>query len=303
MNDAILSTPTLTRPSGAAAASAWGIWLPIAVGVLFLYVPTYLHLARIFWATDEGAQGPIFLVIFAGLVWRRRSAVSENASSAASRAAGWLLVALAAPLYVVGRSQEFFQLELGSEIPLFCGIVLILAGAKSLRLLWFSLFFLLFTIPVPGSLLDAVLLPLKELVSSIVATGLFALGLPIARDGVVLFIGPYQLLIADACSGLNSMIALTAVGFVYVHLCKDHHWGHKITLLLAAVPIAFLANVLRVAALVLITFYGGDSSGRSFHAIAAYVEIVSAFAAFFLLDGAVDLIEVRFSRPGVRRIP
>ncbi len=122
----------------------------------------------------------------------------------------------------------------------------------------------MFVIPVPGTLLDQLLLPLKQLVSAIVDNGLHAVGYPIARNGVVLMIGQYDLLIADACSGLNSMVALSGMGLIYTYMVGRARW-HNASLLLAVLPIAFAANVIRVMTLLLITFYFGDGAGRAFH--------------------------------------
>jgi len=287
MNDAILS-PLSTTSSGrdSFAASSFA-WISVSVGLLLLYVPAYIDVARIFWVTEDGAHGPLFMVAFVLLVYQKRAALLTAQSTFRSMILGWLLVLGAVPMYVVGRSQEFYQAELGSQLPLLCGVVLLMSGAAGLRQLRLPIILLMFVVPLPGSLLDSVLLPLKEVVSNLVSSTLFTLGFPIAHDGVVLFVGPYQLLIANACSGLNSMISLTAIGLLYIHLSGHRMRWANLALLSAAVPIAFIANVLRVCALVLLTYYFGDAFGRSFHAVAAYVEILIAFASFFMLDAAL----------------
>src|SRR5262249_51966070 len=146
-------------------------------------------------------------------------------------------------------------------------------------------------VPIPGSILDQLLLPLKEWVSSTVDAVLHGFGYPIARNGVLLMIGPYSLLIADACSGLNSMVALTGIGLLYVYLAGHSRRWITVALLLSVLPIAFLANIIRVAALVLITYYGGEASGRAFHDQASFVEIGLAFGAFFALEQLIVWID------------
>jgi exosortase len=133
-------------------------------------------------------------------------------------------------------------------------------------------------------MLDALLLPLKDWVSAIVDTTLHALGYPIARNGVLLMIGSYRLLIADACSGLNSMVALSGIGLLYVHLAAHRSPVRNAALLASILPIAFAANIVRVMLLVLITYYGGESAGRAFHDHAGLIEVLLAFGAFFALD-------------------
>jgi len=198
--------------------------------------------------------------------------------------------------YALGRSQALIQLEIGSQIPVLIGVGWMLLGRQVLRTLIFPVAFTLFVIPVPGTLLDQLLLPLKQLVSAIVDNGLHALGYPIARNGVVLMIGQYDLLIADACSGLNSMVALSGLGLIYTYVVGRSRW-HNAMLLLSVLPVAFAANVIRVMTLLLITYYFGDGAGRTFHDSAAWLEIVLAFGGFF----AVDTVLGWSTRPRVRR--
>lgn len=266
------------------ASTPWrGFW-PIALGLLVMYVPTFWALLHTFWVHDYGSHGPVIGVIFVWLMWRQRADLLPSEDDVPRRRSGAGLILLGLTLYVIGRSQQLFVFEVGSLIPLLFGVVLALRGKQGLRALWFPIGFLVFLIPWPGSLLDAVLLPLKEMVSIVVDDFLYSLGYPIARNGVVLTIGAYQLMIANACAGLNSMIALTAVGTLFVYLAGHHNRAQRYLLLASILPIAVVANVLRVLALVLLTYHYGDSAGRSFHEIAGYIEIAFAFGAFFLLD-------------------
>jgi len=103
----------------------------------------------------------------------------------------------------------------------------------------------------------------------------------------VLMIGPYNLLIADACAGLNSIIALSGIGLIYTYLFPHSSRWFSAILLISAVPIAVLANIIRVMTLVLVTYYLGNDAGMTFHDNAGYAEIGVAFGSFFLLDGVL----------------
>ncbi len=267
-------------------------WL-VAAGLLGLLVPTYLDVYRVFWTTRDGSYGAVMFLLIAWLVWRERRALGFADPSlpapaskvlASHRAAAWVVFTTGLLGYVLGRSQSFYQLEVAAEIPILLGLLWLVHGGAALRRLWFPIVLLVFVIPVPGSVADEMLLPLKELVSRAVDNVLHLAGYPIARNGVVLMIGPYSLLIADACSGLNSIIALSGVGLVYVHLAKHSRAWMKLTLIASIVPIALIANVLRVLGLVLVTYYAGDSFGIGFHDLAGYLEVLFAFGAFFVLD-------------------
>jgi exosortase len=264
-------------------------WIPICIGLGALYVPTAVSLVGIFWTTRDGSYGAVMLLLIGWLFLRARGAF-HGMGPAAGPAVGAVLVGLGLALYVVGRSQSFYQLEVGSAIPLLLGIGCLLLDRKSLRQLLFPVLLILFVIPVPGSIADELLLPLKELVSRIVDNLLHLAGYPIARNGVVLLIGPYSLLIADACSGLNSMVALSGIGLLYLYVGGQRARSLHIALLASILPIALLANILRVLALVLITFYFGDAAGTSFHDAASYLEILFAFGGFFALDSLLSRV-------------
>jgi exosortase B len=272
--------------------------LPVVVGLLAMYVPTFVDVSRVYWANERGSAGPMILAICAWLMWRVRERLLDAPDADAMPRAGSALLAVGLAMYAIGRSQDFAQFEVGSMVPVLGGLVLGVRGLPGLRAAWFPLLFLAFVVPLPGSLLDAILVPLKQQVSVAAELIMHGLGFPVARTGVVLTIGPYQLLIADACSGLNSMISLTGVGLVYVYTAGHASRLHNLALLAMVLPIAFIANMARVCLLMWITFDFGDIAGQRFHDWAGYLEIVLAFALFFGLDamlGAASHLAGRLS--------
>lgn len=274
-----------------------GWW--VLVGLFALYVPTYLDLYDTFWKSGRTVQGPVILAWIAWLVWRDRAGLSIQTDRRVSISAVSLFV-FGLICYALGRSQSFFQLEIGSQLPLLMGVVWLTMGRAGLKRLVFPIAFTVFLIPVPGTLLDQLLLPLKQLVSAIADNGLHALGYPIARNGVVLMIGRYDLLIADACSGLNSMVALSGMGLIYTYVVGRRSAWHNTLLLASVLPVAFVANVIRVLGLLLVTYYYGDAAGRTFHSSAAWLEIVLAFAGFFGVDHLLGWIAGRRARTRVK---
>jgi exosortase len=248
-----------------------------------MYVPVYMDLAATCWKAGRSIQGPVILALIAWLIWRARAALAEPPQRRAPRSA-IALFGVGLLGYFLGRSQSFLQLELFAQVPLLLGLIWTLWGATALQRLAFPIAFSLFLMPVPGTLLDGVLLPLKQLVSMLADASLHAAGYPIARNGVMLMIGPYDLLVADACSGLNSMIALTGVGLIYAYVVDGRLSWHSAVVLASVLPIAFTVNVVRVILLLLSTYYAGDDAGRTFHSWAAYLEMACAFAALFAVD-------------------
>jgi exosortase len=164
-----------------------------------------------------------------------------------------------------------------------------------LRTFWFALLFIAFLVPLPGIFVDAVTGPLKQNVSAIAEQLLYTAGYPIARNGVVLTMGQYQLLVADACSGLNSMFSLSAVGLLYIHLMRYDYWLHNGLLLASILPIAFCANIVRVMVLVLVTYHFGDAAAQGFsHGFAGMLLFVIALMILLGVDALLRL-SARFS--------
>ncbi len=126
---------------------------------------------------------------------------------------------------------------------------------------------------------------------------LYELGYPVARTGVIMSVGPYQLLVADACAGLNSMFTLEALGMLYMNLMNYTNVKRNVTLALLLIPIAFLANIVRVMILVLVTYHFGDEAGQGFvHGFAGMVLFMVALMLMLLTDKFLGLF-----MPGSRR--
>ena len=269
-------------------------WWPVVLGLLALYVPTYWMLAHGLWNSDDHAHGPIVLIVALFLVWQKREALANAASSGPTRAEaalGWTLLVAGLLAYALGRSQDILLFEVGSQVPVVLGALLVTLGLRAARALWFALFFLLFMIPLPGFFVDAVTGPLKQYISVIAEQVLYAAGYPIARSGVVLTVGQYQLLVADACSGLHSMFSLSAMGLLYLYLMQHTSAARNLVIMAAIIPIAFAANIVRVIVLILVTYHLGDEAGQGFlHGFAGIMLFVIGLLFLFLLDGVLGFI-------------
>jgi exosortase B len=204
----------------------------------------------------------------------------------AGRVIGWVALSIGLLLYALGRSQDIYMLSLGSQLLVFPGAILAIRGWPSLQPVWFPIFFLLFLIPLPDFVISGLTGPLKQLVSVIAENLLYAVGYPIARSGVILSVGPYELLVADACSGLNSIFTLVALTALYLYLMRYRSMSYNLMLLACAVPIAIAANVVRVIVLVLVTYHFGDEAGQGFvHSFAGLLLFAVALTLVMALDG------------------
>lgn len=243
----------------------------VLLGFCLLYLPTYWELAHEVWSTDEQGHGPIILGLSAWMFYTHRHALAAMVPKPMPGLGGLLFI-VGLTFYALGRSQSFLLLEAGSQIFVIAGLLLLFIGRGALRKVWFPLFFLVFMTPFPEALVAAATGPLKSAVSVVAANTLYALGYPVSRVGVILNVGQYQLLVADACAGLNSMFTLEALGLLYLNLMKYNSVARNVVLSVLVVPIAFSANVVRVMVLVLVTYHFGDAAGQGFvHSFAGMV--------------------------------
>jgi exosortase len=165
------------------------------------------------------------------------------------------------------------------------GIVLMVGGVRLLGAVKFPLFFMLFMVPLPNFLVSGLSHSLKEAVSGTTVNALALLGYPIARNGVVISIGPYQLLVADACAGTRNLLMLEALGLLYLNLVRRSSFLRNVVLSALIVPISFAANVVRVIILALITYYLGDEAGQGYlHEFAGMTLFVVGLAMILITD-------------------
>lgn len=201
------------------------LWPALLAGaIIAAYVPTVVGLINGPWQTEQEGHGPLILVASLWLAWQSRGKLSLARISPAPWA-GWLILLFGLAIMYLARIQQgLLTFETFSIIPVIAGSILILAGWPILRILAFPMGFLFFAVPMPDWIIDAATVPLKVFISNMVTRILYAAGYPIAQNGVMLMIGTYQLLVKDACSGMNSIFALSAIGVFYAYAFR---WSEK----------------------------------------------------------------------------
>lgn len=288
------AAPTSLIPKGADLI-AMGLLL---LGFVAMYWPAYVELAHTIWSTDEQGHGPIILAVSVWLFYNYRHELAALKPEPMP-VVGGVVLALGLAAYVLGRSQSFLGLMVGSQLFVITSLILLFMGRRALRLVWFPLFFLVFMTPFPEALVATVTGPLKSAVSLVAADLLYALGYPVSRVGVILNVGQYQLLVADACAGLNSMFTLEALGLLYMNLMKYTSVARNVTLAILVVPIAFGANIVRVMILVLVTYHFGDAAGQGFvHSFAGMVLFMVGLVFVLLTDYALGFV---FKEPAAKK--
>lgn len=266
-------------------------WWPILFGLLILYVPTFYDIFASSWVFGEQTHQPIIMALSIWLIVRSRRSLLNQSATNLSVVIGWFAIVVALSFYIIGRSQQIPLIELSSIIWLSIGIILIKFGSGALKTMWFPIAFMLFMIPWPGTIIIALTLPMKMAVSYVSEQILYWADYPIARNGVTLQIGQYQLLVADACAGMQTLLTLESLGLFYLNFVRRTSAFRNIALAILIVPISFIANVIRVITLILITYYYGDAAGQGFlHGFAGIVLFLSALLIILAVDNLLQYV-------------
>ena len=230
----------------------------MATGFLVLAVPTLVMIARQSWTDEQAQQGPFVLAIGAWLLWRRWPQLIEEGRPAPLPAAAAALLVCGA-LYFVGRLAELGTLEAYALFGFLVSSLFALFGATGVRRAGFSLIMIAFAAPIPFAVGWPVTTGLRLAISQAVVRVMQALGVPAARDGLTLYLASYRIEIAQACSGMNSLLTLTALGVCYVHLRRDPPARYLLALVPLIVIFAVIANFVRVLVLSGLTLTFGDA--------------------------------------------
>lgn len=290
------SAPGLVSTSGRPTSTAALLIFGVALAAFAL--PTMADVAAKSWSTEQGAHGPLVLVTGAWLIWRERASVLAVARPGSTLLAIVLLIPLLI-LFTVARITSIIEIEGFVMYACLLVVAFALIGGQALLRIWFPLMYLLFVFPPPDTVFAMLTQPLKIAISQWAVQILQFAGYPVAGSGVTIQIGQYDMLVAAACAGLNSLLSLTALGLFYTYLRHSSNWRYMLLLVVAIVPIAIFANLVRVMLLLLITYHFGEAAGQGFfHELAGMTMFVLALASIFALDWAVSPLRRRWAPQG-----
>ena len=261
----------LPLPLGLAAALVvvlgWAYWLIIP------------GLVAQWWNEPEYSHALLIPFVSGYLAWSKRDELAQ----VVPRPGYWglALMALALVVYITGKVGADLFLQRFSLVLMIAGGVLYIGGATVLRLLLFPVAFLVLMIPLPGIVFNSIAFPLQLFAAQVSSVALEAVGVPVFREGNVMHLAAASLDVEEACSGIRSLLSLTALGVLYGHLAFSN-WTPRILLLVMVVPIAIAANVLRVFAVGLLAHYVSlDTALGVFHAAGGWSVFMIAAALLF----------------------
>lgn len=234
------------------------------------------------WSTDDNySHGFLIVPLALYFVWERRQRL--QAALRRPSTLGVLLVLGSLAMLAAGVLGSELFLTRFSMLGTITGAVLFVYGWEHLRLALLPILFLLLMIPIPAIIFNQIAFPLQLIASRFGELTLTGFNIPVLREGNVIHLATTSLEVVDACSGIRSLISLLALGIVYGYFMEGRMWV-RVFLALATVPIAILANGLRLAGTgVAAHYYGGEAAEGFFHSFSGWLLFLTAFAMLFIL--------------------
>lgn len=242
----------------------------IFAAVAIFLLPTIFRIATQSWSTEAGAHGPIVLATGIWLLFQcdfqqsKPQCTDPVRDSSARFYLFIVLEVLVLAIYAFGRAYDFLSIEAGAAYLALLVVTATFVGIGPLSRNAFPLFYLSFLIPIPGWLIDRATAPLQQLISHSATSLLQMLDYPVMRSGVTIHIAQYQLLVEQACSGMNSLVGLISVTLFYIYVLHRASWKYAAMLILLILPVSLFVNFLRVVALILLTYHYGDAAAQGF---------------------------------------
>ncbi len=297
MGDCVASPSSETHPARARTVSV-SANIALALGILALLVGILYGGILVSlvgdWMNDPNYSHGFLVPLFSGfLVWRKRAALSRLPLLPT----WWGLPAIAASLgvLVVGKVGAEFFLMRSSFVFLLASLTLYFCGWRWLRELLFPIAFLFLMIPIPAILYAQITLPLQIHASRMASWFLALLGVPVLREGNIIQLPAITLEVAEACSGIRSLISLISLAVIYGYFLEPSLW-RRLVLVAAAVPIAIAANALRIMGTgLLVQFWSPDAGTGFFHAFSGWLIFVLAMLMLFAFHAALRAVTSRRS--------
>lgn len=280
------SAPEVTRAARIPKSSIAGFVLTAAC-FGYLYRDVIAKLVHDWSIDDNYSHGFLIVPIALYFIWERRGRLS----AAARQPSAWGLAAILASMAMLLAGilgSELFLTRV-SMLGSIAGAVLFVYGWNHLKILLFPIAFLLLMIPIPAIIFNQVAFPLQLLASRFGEMALQACQVPVLREGNVIHLANTSLEVAEACSGIRSLVSLLTLGIVYGYFTDSRTWVRSL-LALGTIPIAIAANGIRVAGTgVAAHFYGAEAAQGFFHSFSGWIIFIAAFIMMFILYRVIVL--------------
>jgi exosortase len=260
---------------------SWVVWSTVLLTLLVLLYASVLRSLVSQWWTDPNYGHGFFVPLFSAyILWHQRERWMNSEIKPSNFG---LLVMLGAVglLFFGSLGAELFTSRF-SLLVLIAGIVLFLAGWKMLRAVSFPLAFLIFMVPIPVIIYNQITFPLQLIASRLATSWLEVVQVPVLRDGNVLVLSNLSLEVAEACSGIRSLMSLIALAVAYGNLAEPRRWV-RYALVLLMVPSAIVTNAMRiVGAGVLAHKFGPQAAEGFLHQFSGWMVFLGTLVLIFV---------------------
>ncbi|MFH2034760.1 MAG: exosortase/archaeosortase family protein [Candidatus Zixiibacteriota bacterium] len=257
----------------------------LGIVLLLAYFPTLIDLVSD-WYNDANYSHSFLIPLISGyLIWQKRKSLEQIELS--SNGFGLFLIILGLGFFIIGNgASEYFTVRFSLVVTI-TGIILYHFGSRFFKNIWFALFFLLFMIPIPYVIYFSATFPMQIFASKVTVHLLDIIGMAAVRQGNIIHLSNQSLEVAEACSGMRSLVSLLALGalFAYFH---QKRFSAQLILFLSTIPIAVVANVFRVFVTSVIVYTSPDLrvTDEPLHSIMGASVFVIAFI-LLLIFGAI----------------
>jgi exosortase len=240
------------------------------------------------WFEDSNFSHGFFVPVFSGWVlWldrRRLAAIPIKPSWS-----GLVVIVGAVIILILGVLGAELFLSRTSLIFLMAGLIIYFLGWSHFRAMLFPWICLFLMVPIPAIIFNQITFPLQLLASRFASSVLSTVGVPVLREGNILQLPNMSLEVAQACSGIRSLMSLGTLAVIYGYLLEPRaSW--RVTLAIASIPIAILANGLRVVTTGLLVYYWDPSTGEGFfHEFTGWFIFVLSLVLLFTVHGSMKL--------------
>ena len=263
-----------------------------SIPLLVLLIALYW---QILWATGmdwyhnpDYSHGFLIPFLSAFFVWERWKDIRESSVQPTSWGIGLLGIGLL--MLVVGFIGAELYTQRFSLLVVLSGLVLLLFGWNYLWILTLPIGFLIFMIPLPAIVVNSIAFPLQLFAAKSATFCLFSLGIPVLREGNLITLAGTTLEVAEACSGLRSLLSLLALGAVYGYFSQHQIWK-RWALVALSIPIAIIANAFRVSGTGVLAHYWGVEAAEGFyHTFEGWIVFVVAFLLMLVCGTVLSLI-------------
>lgn len=256
------------------------LWKVAFLILLFfgLYYQIIFYMVKVWYTDSDYSHGFLIPFISAYILWTNREKISTIRIKPDNF--GLLVLFIGLFLYILGvTGAEFFTMRF-SMIPVILGMVYYLCGREMVKSVLLPVGFLVCMIPIPAIVFNIVAFPLKLLAANIATNVIQFLNIPVVRDGNIIHLTDLSLEVADACSGIRSLMSMIALGVAYTYIFQKGLLK-RVILVLCIVPITIIANVARVTGTGILSHYMGPAAAQGFfHEFAGIVVFLVAFAMF-----------------------